>query len=193
MVSIEWDRIDSPVNRTPRPFPAPETMISSLITQPDFKLAFHQKFKANNRLMVFLYELRILPLFGVGKQVMLLTTREQGSGKMRVFPLGYYRIAGIVTVFSGWGKETDWYFNLLAYPDDVYVQAGFHRFHARPEIIDNTQKLKRVIEWFVHHNPAEAQDLFGWDTQQDEIEKTDFSLMVEKGITIRFHERMVKN
>lgn len=173
----------------PRAFPLPGTMLYNLIYNPEFKKTFHPRIKFTNRLVVPLYKLRVLPLLGLGRVIMLLTTKGRKSKEMRDFPIGYHRIDGTVCVFSGWGKEANWYKNLMAYPEDVYVQIGFRRFHARPEVVEDPQELKQIIERLILQSPAEARTLMGWDPERDDLETADFSPMIEKVLTVRFHER----
>jgi hypothetical protein len=106
-----------------RAFPVPGTMLYDLISKPEFRQKFHTRLKFANRLVVLLYKVGVLPRLGFGKSIMLLTTKGRTSKKMRDFPVGYYRIDDTVYLFPGWGKEANWYKNLMAYPEDVYVQS----------------------------------------------------------------------
>jgi deazaflavin-dependent oxidoreductase (nitroreductase family) len=173
----------------PRAFPAPGTMLYDLIANPEFRETFHSKLKLTNRLVVPLYKLWVLPLLGVGKAIMLLTTRGRKSQTMRDFPVGYHRIDDTICVFSGWGKEANWYKNLMAYPEDVYVQTGFRRFPVRPEVVEDRRELKGIIERFILRNPAAAQTLIGWDPDRDDLHTADLSPMIEKVLVVRFREQ----
>jgi deazaflavin-dependent oxidoreductase (nitroreductase family) len=172
-----------------RAFPAPGTMLHDLIADPEFRETFHSKLKLTNRLVVPLYKLRVLPLLGAGKAIMLLTTKGRKSHTMRDFPVGYQRIDGTIYVFSGWGKETNWYKNLMAYPEDVYVQTGFHRFHVCPEVVEDRRELKGIIERFILRNPTAAHTLIGWDPERDDLHMADLSPMIEKVLIVRFREQ----
>ena len=169
-----------------RAFPAPETYLYRLISDPAFKQAFLTRVKRTNPMLALLYKLRILPLLGLGKRLMLLTTRGRMSNKMRDTPIGYFRIDDGIYVFSGWGKEANWYQNSIAYPDDVYVQIGFRRFRVRPEVVDDSQAIQRIIERLVLQNPRGARSLIGWNAARDQLECADFSLMIEKVLVVRF-------
>jgi len=171
---------------TLRAFPAPGTYLYRLIADPAFKQAFHTWVKRGNPMLVPLYKLRVLPLLGVGKRLMLLTTRGRKSQKLRDIPIGYFRIDDGIYVFSGWGKAANWYQNFMVYPDDVYVQIGFRRFRVRPEVVDDSQAIQRVIEQLVLQNPRGARSLFGWNPARDQLELADFSLMIEKVLVVRF-------
>jgi deazaflavin-dependent oxidoreductase (nitroreductase family) len=173
----------------PRTFPAPGTILYDLIANPEFRETFHSKLKLTNRLVVPLYKLRVLPLLGAGKAIMLLTTKGHKSHAMRDFPIGYHRIDNIIYVFSGWGKEANWYKNLMAYPEDVYVQTGFRCFHARPEVVEDRRELKGIIERLILRNPAAARTLIGWDPERDDLHTANLSPMIEKVLIVRFREQ----
>jgi deazaflavin-dependent oxidoreductase (nitroreductase family) len=172
----------------PRTFPLPGTTLYGLIFNPDFKETFHSRLKFSNRFIISLYKLGILPLFGIGKQIMLLRTRGRKSQRRRDFPVGYFYIDDTIHVFSGWGKAANWYKNLMAYPEDVYVQVGFHRFHARPEVAEGLPAQKQTLEHFVTQCPMGAQTLLGWDVRQDDLAMADFSVVIEKVLIVRFYE-----
>jgi deazaflavin-dependent oxidoreductase (nitroreductase family) len=177
------------IGHAPRAFPAPGTMLYGLIADPEYRKTTHPKIKLTNRLVVPLYKLRVLPLLGLGRAIMLLTTRGRKSQAMRDFPIGYHRIDDTIYVFSGWGKEANWYKNLMAYPEDVYVQTGFRRFHVRPEVVEDRRELKGIIERFILRSPAAAQTLIGWDPEQDDLQTADLSPMIEKVLIVRFREQ----
>jgi len=171
-----------------RSFPLQGTMLFELVNNPEFKQNFHARLQSSNRFFVFFYKIYVLPLMGMGKQIMVLSTRGRTSHKIRDFPIGYYRIDGIVHVFSGWGKAANWYKNIIANPKEVYLQVGFHRFHAAAEFVEDPAELHRAIERFIICCPKGAQHLIGWNAQQDSLETADFSMMMEKVLIVRFHE-----
>jgi deazaflavin-dependent oxidoreductase (nitroreductase family) len=187
MILSEIPTIDISRDATLRAFPARDTMLFELINNPEYKKNFHERLKSGNRFMAFFYRIRLLPLFGMGKQVMLLTTRGRSSQKRRDFPIGYYLIDGTVHVLSGWGKAANWYKNIIANPQDVYLQIGFRRFHVVPEVVDDVEELRKTFERFIICCPQAAQHLIGWDPQRDSLQTADFSMMIEKVLVVRFH------
>jgi hypothetical protein len=189
MVISEINTAENPVGSTRRSFPAPGTMLFDLVNNLEFKQRFHARLLSFNRFMVFFYKIRLLPLLGMSKQIMLLSTKGRTSQKMRDFPIGYYLIDGTVHVFSGWGKGANWFKNMIANPKDAYLQVGFRRFHVIPEVVENVDELRHTIERFIICCPKEAQQLIGWDTQRDNLETADFSMMMEKVLVMRFLER----
>jgi deazaflavin-dependent oxidoreductase (nitroreductase family) len=122
----------------------------------------------------------------MGKQMMLLTTKGRKSRTLRDTPIGYFRIDGSIYVFSAWGKATNWYKNLAACPEEVFVQIGFHRTHAVPQVVSDPQELQRILEHFVQQDPQGARMLMGWDPALDQAETADFSTMIERVLVVRF-------
>jgi deazaflavin-dependent oxidoreductase (nitroreductase family) len=120
---------------------------------------------------------------------MLLTTRGRKSHQLRDTPIGYFRLDDGIYVFSSWGKEANWYKNMVACPEEVHIQLGFRRFQARPEVVEEPQEVKQIIERLVLQDPKGAQTLMGWDTKVDRLETADFSLMIEKVLVVRFNPR----
>jgi len=171
-----------------RSFPLQGTMLFELVNNPEFKQNFHARLQASNRFFVFFYKIYLLPLMGMGKQIMVLSTKGRTSHKMRDFPIGYYCIDGTVHVFSGWGKAANWYKNIIANPNEVYLQVGFRRFHATPEVVEDPTELHKTIERFIICCPKGAQQLIGWDPQHDSLETADFSMMIKKVLVVRFHD-----
>ncbi len=182
MVPTE-SKIEAPIQRA---FPIQGTNLYRILNEPDYKSTFHARLKRGNRFMATFYKLGLLPVFGMSKQIMLLTTRGRKSNEMRDTPIGYFRIDGGIYVFSAWGKATNWYKNLVACPDEVFVQIGFRRTHAIPQVVSDPQELKCILEHFVQQDPQGARLLMGWDPALDRPETADFSTMIEKVLVVRF-------
>jgi deazaflavin-dependent oxidoreductase (nitroreductase family) len=172
-----------------RSFPLPTTNLYKLISDPAYRTSFRSRVKTGNRFMAPLYRIRLLPLLGMGNQIMLLSTRGRKSGEMRDTPIGYFTIDGQIHIFSGWGKDANWYQNIQAYPEDVYLQVGFHRFAARADEVADAEAKRCILQGLVEQDPRGAQLLMGWDPKVDCLEAADFSLMVEKVRVIRFSRR----
>jgi deazaflavin-dependent oxidoreductase (nitroreductase family) len=172
-----------------RAFPAPGSRMYDLLNNPEYKASFHAGLQKSNWIMVALYRLGVLPLFGLSRQIMLLSTQGRKTHKMRHFPVGYYRIEGVITLFSGWGKGANWYKNMQANPGEVYVQIGLRRRRARAEVASDPLEVCRALEWLVTHNPQGAKTLMGWDPAHDRLDMADFSPMAEKVLMVRFFER----
>ncbi len=167
-------------------FPAPGSNLYRLITDAEYKRVFHGRIRQGNPWMAFFYRAGILPLFGMSKNVMLLTTRGRKSGRLRQTPIGYFRIDGVLHVFTGWGPNANWYRNIQASPRDVSVQVGMRRFPVHAETVTDPNEVQRALEKLVAQDPQGAKLLMGWDPAADRLETADFSLMLEKVLTVRF-------
>ena len=109
-----------------RTFPLPGTTYYNMLYDPKARKYFPYRFQDRQPdHHTPLYKLRLLPLLGFGKLVLLLTTRGRKSGRLRDTPIGYFRYDNTIHLISGWGKEANWYKNILAHPDDVYIQVAF--------------------------------------------------------------------
>jgi deazaflavin-dependent oxidoreductase (nitroreductase family) len=179
----------STTQTAPRTFPLAGTPLDNVIGNPVQRESFHKKIQAINKYVVAFYRLGLLPLFGVGKTTMLLTTRGRKSQQLRHFPVGYFRIAGQIHLISGWGKAANWYKNIMANPEDIWLQVGFRRFPVCAYVMEDPVEIRQTITTLVTESPKDAQRLFGWDPQHDCLDIADFSLMIEKVIFVRFTER----
>jgi deazaflavin-dependent oxidoreductase (nitroreductase family) len=173
----------------PRTFPLPGTTYYNMFYNPEAKKKFYNSFRFANKLFAPLYKMRLLPLIGFGKLIIVLTTRGRKSGKLRDTPIGYFLYDGAIHVISGWGKEANWYKNILAHPDDVYLQLGFRRFHARATLVEDRETLQQMMKWLVkHHTSGPEGKAMGWDPKRDDPETADFSGMFQMMIIVRFDE-----
>ncbi len=186
------DPVSSTVSaaQTPcRVFPITGTPLANVIGDPAHRESFHRKIQSMNKYVVVFYRIGVLPLFGAGKTTMLLTTRGRKSGQLRRFPVGYFRIAGQIHLLSGWGKDANWYKNIRANPEEVWLQVGFRHFAACANILEDPAEIRRTIETLIAESPADAQRLFGWDPRSHRLETADFSPMIEHVLFVKFTER----
>lgn len=170
----------------PRAFPAQGTNLAKILLDPQHRQAFHAQLKRYNPMMVVLYKLGLLPLFGMSRTVMLLTTRGRKSGKLRSTPIGYFRIGGVIHLFSSWGKGTGWYKNMVDSPDQVWIQIGMRKQPVRAEVIDQPDEILRTLAQFINESPDQAHYLFGWEPEQDRLDKADFSMVIDRVLIVRF-------
>lgn len=180
------EKIDQP---TGRGFPRPETTLYKILHDPQHREKFHAQLKRYNPMVVGLYRIGLLPLFGVSRTVMLLTTRGCKSGIIRRTPIGYFRIGGVVHLFSAWGKRTGWYANLTAHPEAVRIQIGRRERAVEAHILQDPGEQRLTLEQFLRESPAEAKYLFGWDPVSDKIETSDFSEVYERVLMVQFVEK----
>ncbi len=172
-----------------RKYPLDGTNLYKVLFDPHHRQSFHAQLKTYNPLVVYIYRIGLLPLLGVSRNVMLLTTRGRKSGKLRTTPIGYYRIGGAIHLFSAWGKEASWYKNMLANPTDVWIQIGWHRFPVQAQILEALPEVWLTMEKFLNESPVQAHYLFGWEPGRDRIEKVDFSEVLQRVMIIRFIEK----
>ena len=170
-------------------FPTSETNLYKILHDPQHRQKFHAQLKRWNPWMVGFYRIGLLPLFGASRTVMVLTTRGCKSGKIRSTPIGYFRIGGAVHLFSAWGKRTGWYANLIAHPDQVWIQIGMKKQSVRAKILENPSEIRRTLKQFLEESPVEAKALFGWEPEKDKIETSDFSEVYERVLMVRFVEK----
>ena len=173
-----------------RKFPIEGTNLDKILHDPQHRQAFHAQLKQYNPIIVALYRMGLLPLFGVSRTVMLLTTKGNKSGKLRSTPIGYFRIGGILHLFSAWGRGTGWYKNIVAYPNDIWIQIGLRRFPVYVEELKEPAEIQRILEQFVAEFPAQAKVLFGWDPGHDRMECADFSEVIQRVLIVRFIENV---
>lgn len=174
-----------------RKFPLEGTNLHKVLFDPEHRQSFHARLKTYNPLIVLLYQTGVLPLFGAGRTVMLLTTRGRKTGKLRSIPIGYFRIGGVIHLFSAWGKSANWYKNILANPRDVWIQIGLHRFPVEAQTLQDPAEIWRTIEQFLTESPAQAHYLFGWEPSRDRRDRADFSDVMQRVSIVRFIERTV--
>lgn len=174
---------------SPRSFPVTGTPLADIVGGDISKRnAFHKNIRLINNYVVVFYRIGLLPLFGVGKTMMLLMTMGRRSKQWRCFPVGYTRVGGELYLISGWGKTSNWYKNILANPDEVRLQIGFRRLNVRAKFIEEACEIRQIIEALILESPGVAHRLFGWDPQRDRVENSDFSQIINKVLFVRFIE-----
>lgn len=179
------------VQQNIRTFPIAGTNLARILSDPQYRQAFHDRLRRYNPLVVAFYKIGLLPLFGASQTVMLLTTKGRKSGKLRSTPIGYFRIGGVIHLFSAWGKSTSWYKNMTTYPEDVRIQIGMHKLAVNWVELNDPEEIMRTIAQFVTESPAQARYLFGWEPDLDRLEQADFSNLINHLLIVRFIEKAV--
>ena len=159
------------MNSTSR-LPRPDTIVYDLIYgNVEQQKKTINKFKfVNTYFMNPLYRIGLLPLLGLSRIFLLLTTIGRKTGKTHITPLEYHRINDVIHIFSGRGDKSDWFKNLRRNPDKVFVKLGFRSFKSRVDIIDDSKEKLEVIKWYVITHPTAARQLFGWNRKADDPE-----------------------
>lgn len=161
----------------PPPFPRRGSWIYSLISEDreEAKRALDRWRAINKYVVVPLYRIRLLPLMGMGRLFLLLSTVGRRTGRTRYTPLEYKVRDGMVHVFVARGEEADWFRNMVADPRGVRVQLGFGSFKPEIEVLNDEAEIKEILRWYVRENPRSAMYLFGWDPKVDDVETADLS------------------
>ncbi len=140
----------------------------------------------NRFIVVPLYRIGILPLFGAGFIFLLLFTVGRKTGKKRITPLEYRKIDGFINIFASRGSKTNWLKNIKANPDKVKVRIGFRKFDVRPEVL-SVEERKEVFEKYVQKYPKAVKELIGWDNNKHNLNNTDLTKIAELIPIVRLH------
>jgi F420H(2)-dependent quinone reductase len=84
-------------------------------------------------------------LLDTGLPIVIFTTRGNKSGKIRKTPVMRVEHAGeyaLVASMGGAPKNPVWYYNLLAYPDDVLLQDGPEPFGVTVREVKGDEKAQ---------------------------------------------------
>jgi len=168
-----------------RVFPQPGTNLAKILAGDKYRQSFHANLKKWNPIIAFFYRIGLLNVFGVSRTVMLLITKDCKTGKTRYTPIGYFDISGARYLISAWGMNTGWYKNMQANPENVWIQVRSARQHIRPVLLKDPKEVLGTLKQLITESPDTATYLFGWDSQTDEIENSDFSPILEQVLLIR--------
>jgi deazaflavin-dependent oxidoreductase (nitroreductase family) len=176
----------APASIAPRIFPRPDTALGRVVGDHDARQAFHRRLQAANKFVTFFYRIGLLPLLGAARSTMLLMTIGRRSGRLRIFPVGYFRFGGEIYQISGWGRSSNWYWNIRAHPDGLKLRIGFRTFPARAEFVEDPGDVMRLLGQLVTESPSEARRLLGWDPAIDCLESADFGPCADKLMLIHY-------
>jgi deazaflavin-dependent oxidoreductase (nitroreductase family) len=183
------DQYPTQIQPPGRSLPIAGTNLDRILSDKQYRQVFHDRLKRYNPLVVALYKIGLLSLFGGSQTVMLLTTKGRKSGNLRSTPIGYFRIGGVIHLFSAWSKATSWYKNMIACPEDVWIQIGLHQWAVMWIELKDPDEIMRTIAKFVTESPAQAHYLFGWDPDLDRLDQADFSNLINRILIVRFFEK----
>ena len=159
--------------------PLPNSFMYKFFHDPSFRKKNLKRFKWVNKLVVPLYRLRILPLFGLGRIFLILTVKGRKTGKTRRVPVEYFKHEGYIYVFPSRGEKSDWYKNMLAHPEDVKIQLGFRTKQVRPIVIKDPNKKEEILRNYLIRRSAAARSFFGIKKKKYDPKKVDFSEIIE--------------
>ena len=128
------------------------------------------------------------PLFRlIGFKIFVITTRGRISGKLRKTPLEYDYIDGVLHGGVVNYKKSQWFRNILANPDEVWVQIGSSKFQALIEVLDDNGTID-VVKYYIRTHPSYSK-FWGWDPDRDDLDTADFSPMLMIYRFYRIHKR----
>ena len=141
---------------------------------------FLKRFRIINKYVVVpLYKAGIIPLFGLGRLIILIYTKGRKTGLERVTPIEHQIINGDFYIFVGRGEKAHWLRNMLANPEDVKIKKGFKKYPVKFELIKDMNTVIEVYKWFVSNVPILPRFVFGWRKRKDKLNNTDFSYIAE--------------
>ena len=117
-----------------------------------------------NRVFIFFYRIYFLPLFRLGRIMILIQTIGRKTGKKRIKPVLCRRFyTGKLTLYSPRGMKADWLKNILATEEQTLrIHKGFKKFDAKATLIeDDETKWKHLEYWF--DNFRDAKTIYGYD------------------------------
>lgn len=133
------------------------------------------------------YRIGLLPLLGMGRIFLLLTTIGRKSGKLRRTPLEYHRLEGIIHIFILRGENADVVKNMRANPDQVNVRHGFHWYQPRIEILNDLDEKFKITKWYAGKYPKAVGSILGLKINEETIDNVamDFAKLIS---IVRLHK-----
>lgn len=80
-----------------------------------------------------------------GNKMLVLTSWGRRSHKPRHTMLSYVRVGEREYVCSGWGEKSDWYKNIVVYPQ-VAIQVGWKTYCARARRVQEMDEFSKVTQ-----------------------------------------------
>jgi deazaflavin-dependent oxidoreductase (nitroreductase family) len=74
----------------------------------------------------------------------VITTRGRKSGLRRSTAISFMPVGDHFVVFSGWGRTSNWYRNVLAEPE-VEVQVGRRRMRATARLVPDPEERRQLM------------------------------------------------
>ncbi len=104
-------------------------------------------------------EVRNLPNLPPGVRFLLLHTLGAKSKLERITPLQYFKDGDTYVLIAAKGgapTNPDWYYNILAHPDDVTVEVGTESFNVHATVAQRTER-DRLFADIARHIPGFAK------------------------------------
>ena len=131
------------------------------------KSSFRKQTKIMNKVLVFLYRFYVLPIFGIGKSMLVIETIGRRTGKRRRTPTLHNTFyTNNITLYSARGKNADWIRNIRAQKEKiVFVYKGFKRFRAKAIFVDEPEEKIKHLRFFCE-NYKGAKFVFGYNKKK---------------------------
>jgi deazaflavin-dependent oxidoreductase (nitroreductase family) len=125
----------------------------------------------NRYLMVPLFRLGLGAWMGTpfGGYIMVLKTRGRKTGRVRYAPVNYAIENGNVYCLAGFGKQSDWYRNILAHPQIETIMPGGAMAGVAEEVIDADERAHLIRRILI--NGGFAGFFYGYDPRTVSDEK----------------------
>ena len=138
--------------------------------------------KIMNGVFIFLYRIYFLPLFGIGRTMVLVHTIGRKTGKKRTTPvLALQFYTGKLTFYVARGRKAHWLKNILAAENQmIKIQKGFKRMKAKVVLVkDKDEKYNHLKYYFEELD--EAKYIFGYDKKKhgDVFKTIEFNKILE--------------
>lgn len=144
--------------------------------------SFHRFNKIMNGVVIFLYRIYLLPLFGMGKTIVLVHTRGRITGKRRTTPVLALRFyTEKLTFYIARGKKAHWLRNILAAEDHIFkIQKGFKRVKVKGILVSDSDEKFRHLK-FYFEELDEARFIFGYEKEKhgDVFETEEFRAILD--------------
>ena len=131
-----------------------------------------KKFKFFNKIMngvsIFLYRVYLLPLFGIGRRIILLDTIGWKTGKRRTTPvLALHFYTEYLTLYIARGMKAHWLKNILASENQEFrIQKGFKKMHVQGVLIEDQEEKFKHLKYYFEELP-EARYIFGYNREKN--------------------------
>ena len=129
--------------------------------------SFHFFSKIMNGVSIFLYRIYLLPLFGIGRRIILIDTIGWKTGKRRTTPvLALHFYTEYLTLYIARGMKSHWLKNILATENQIFrIQKGFRKYQVQGVLIENPDEKFKHLRYYFEKLP-EARYIFGYNRKK---------------------------
>lgn len=148
-------------------FPTPDSIVARHNSE---KKDFQKTTKRLNKILVLLYRIKILPLIGLGRSILIIETKGRKTGKTRYNPTLYFTFyTNKLTIYSAKGKKANWMKNILAQEDGIFtIHKGLRKKKVTMNFIEEEEERLKHLKYFCE-NYGSAKRIFGYDRKKDSV------------------------